>query len=34
MAGNNPDDLDPKNGYIKCSFSQWNTIQLFKTRTS
>jgi hypothetical protein len=32
--GNNPDVSQPKNGYIKCgSVTQWNIIQLLKTRT-
>jgi hypothetical protein len=34
-AGNNPDVSQQKNGYRKCgSFTQWNTIQPLRTRTS
>jgi hypothetical protein len=34
-TGNNPDAPQLENGYRKYgSFTQWNTIQLLKTRTS
>jgi hypothetical protein len=34
-AGNNPDVPQWKNGYRKCSsFTQWNTMQLLRMRTS
>jgi hypothetical protein len=35
IAGNNQDVPQQKNGYRKCgSFTQWNTSQLLRTRTS
>jgi hypothetical protein len=34
-TGNNPEVPQPKNGFRKCgSFTQWNTMQLLKIRTS